>query len=86
MNMIHTLSFIIGSPTVQQLLMSVIHKVTGVGNLKTKAKGRGIVELISWCNHHKYILQLENVLYIPTNRNNLISLGKWDQDVKYEMN
>ena len=54
--------------------------VTEVGKLETKAKGRGTVELISWCNHHKYMLQLENVLYIPTNHNNLISLGKWDQD------
>jgi hypothetical protein len=54
-------------------------KVTGVGNLVTKAEGRGTVELTSWCNGHKYILQLENVLYIPNNRNNLISLGKWDQ-------
>ena len=50
--------------------------VTGVGNLVTKAKGQGTVELTSWCNGHKYILQLENVLYIPNNRNNLISLGK----------
>ena len=54
--------------------------VTGVGNLETKAEGRGTVELISWCNDHKYILQLKNVLYIPNNCNNLISLGKWDQD------
>ena len=28
---------------------------------------------------HNYILQLESVLYIPTNRNNLISLGRWDK-------
>ena len=53
--------------------------VAGVGNLETKAEGRGTVELTSWCNGHKYILQLEDVLYIPNNRNNLISLGKWDQ-------
>ena len=53
--------------------------VTGVGNMETKAEGRGTVELTSWCNGHKYILQLENVLYIPNNRNNLISLGKWDK-------
>ena len=53
--------------------------VTGVGNLETKAEGRGTVELTSWCNGHKYILQLEDVLYIPNNRNNLIALGKWDQ-------
>ena len=30
-------------------------------------------------NGHNFILQLEDVLYIPTNRNNLISLGKWDK-------
>ena len=42
-------------------------KVTGVGNLVTKAEGRGTVELKSWCNGHNYILQLENVLYIPNN-------------------
>jgi len=53
--------------------------VIGVGNLVTKAKGQGTVELTSWCNGHKYILQLKNVLYIPNNPNNLISLSKWDQ-------
>ena len=41
--------------------------VTGVGNLVMKAKGQDTVELTSWCNGHKYILQLENVLYIPNN-------------------
>ena len=41
--------------------------VTGVGNLVTKAKGRGTVELTSWCNGHKYILQLKNILYILNN-------------------
>ena len=42
-------------------------KVTGVGNMVTKAEGQGIVELTSWCNGHKFILQLENVLCIPNN-------------------
>jgi len=41
--------------------------VMGVGNIETKAEGQGTVELISWCNSHKYILQLEDVLYIPKN-------------------
>ena len=54
-------------------------KVTGIGNMVTKAERQGIVELTSWCNGHKFILQLENVLYIPNNQNNLISLSKWDQ-------
>ena len=52
--------------------------VVGVGRLKAKAKGRGTIELKSWYNNKTYILKLENILYIPTNRNNFISLGKWD--------
>ena len=41
--------------------------VSGVRNVKTKAKGRGTVELKSSYNGHNYILELKNVLYIPTN-------------------
>jgi hypothetical protein len=53
--------------------------VSGVGDKKTKAKGRGTVELKSSFKGRKYTLELQNVLYIPTNRNNLISLGRWDK-------
>ena len=53
--------------------------VSGVGNVKTKAEGWGTVELILSCNGHEYTLQLEDVFYILTNRNNLIALGKWDK-------
>ena len=53
--------------------------VSGVGNVKTKAEGRGTVELKSAYGGNDYILELENVLYIPTNRNNLILLGRWDK-------
>ena len=52
--------------------------VRGVGDVTTKAKGCGTVELESECNGVTYLLKLEDVLYIPTNRNNLISLGRWD--------
>jgi hypothetical protein len=41
--------------------------VASVGNVKTKAEGRGTIELISHHNSHKYILTLDDVLYIPTN-------------------
>ena len=47
--------------------------------MKAEAKGRGTVELKSSVNGHDYVLELKNVLYIPTNRNNLISLGRWDK-------
>ena len=52
--------------------------VVGVGHLKAKAEGKGTIELESRYKNKTFILKLENVLHIPTNRNNLISLGKWD--------
>ena len=52
--------------------------VAGVGNIKAQVAGRGTVELLSTCNGHTYCLQLKNVLHIPTNRNSLLSLGRWD--------
>ena len=53
--------------------------VSGVGDVKTEAKGWGTVELKSSYQGHNYILELKNVLYILTNWNNLISLGRWDK-------
>ena len=50
----------------------------GVGNVKAQAQGRGTVELESVVNRQTYILKLQDVLYIPTNKQNLISLGHWD--------
>ena len=41
--------------------------VSGVGNVKIEAKGRGTVELKSSYIGHDYILELKTVLYIPTN-------------------
>ena len=52
--------------------------VGGVGGIKTHAKGRGTVQLKSTCDGQKYILTLQDVLYIPGNKNNLISLGCWE--------
>jgi len=37
-----------------------------------------MVKVESIHNSHKYLLQLENILYIPSNPNNLFSLGRWD--------
>ena len=54
-------------------------KVSGVGNVKSKAIGRGTIELNSSYNGKNYTIELKNVLHIPTNRNNLISLGRWDK-------
>ena len=54
-------------------------RVSGVGNVKTEANGRGTVVLKSSYKGKNHIFKLKNVLYIPTNRNNLILLGRWDK-------
>ena len=51
---------------------------SGVGNITTLAEGRGTVELESNVNGQTYIFKLKDVLYIPSNNQNLISLGRWD--------
>jgi hypothetical protein len=53
--------------------------VAGVGNNKANIEGRGTIELESCYKGHKYLLRLDDVLYIPSNCNNLISLGRWDK-------
>src|ERR1700683_10363 len=53
--------------------------VTGVGGKKAAAIGRGTVILISNCNGIDWTLKLENVLHVPRQRNNLISLERWDK-------
>ena len=52
--------------------------VAGVGNTRVPIEGHRTVELISECNSHKILLHLEHVLHILANKNNLISLGRWD--------
>jgi len=52
--------------------------VGGVGGIKTCAAGRGTITLESTYNGQKYTLVLKDVLYIPRNKNNLISLGHWE--------
>ena len=54
--------------------------ISGVGGMKAHAIGRGNVKLKSECNNRTYILKLKNVLHVPKNKNNLLSLGKWERD------
>ena len=49
--------------------------VHGVGNVQTHAEGKGNIKIISTVNVIKHQLTLKDVLYIPTNQQNLISLG-----------
>src|SRR5262245_7803220 len=52
--------------------------VTGIGGRVANIAGRGTVDLISTCNGKKYKLRLQDVLHIPDQKYNLISLGRWD--------
>src|SRR6202451_4477204 len=53
--------------------------VTGVGGKKAAAIGRGTAILNSNCNGVDWTLKLENILHVPGQRNNSISLGRWDK-------
>jgi hypothetical protein len=54
--------------------------VAGVGNTKMSVTGHGMVKLRSRCKGQEYNLRLENVLHIPSNRNNLLALGRWEKN------
>jgi hypothetical protein len=54
-------------------------RITGVGNTSTHAEGRGTVELESQMDGQRFIIKLLDVLYIPSNKQNLFSLGRWDK-------
>ena len=56
--------------------------ISGVGELSTFTIGRGTIYLHSECEGKPYILQLNNVLHILKNRNNLLSLGRWEAQHK----
>ena len=59
--------------------------VCGIGNKSAHAVGKGTIELISYLNEQKFIIFLEEILYIPTTKNNLISLRRWDSITKGEI-
>ena len=54
--------------------------IGGVGGTKTRAIGRGDINLRSECDGHPYLLKFRNVLHVPENKNNLFSLGRWEKD------
>ena len=68
--------------TYESLTNKVVH---GVGNKTAHAIGKGTIELISYVNEQKCIICLEDVLYIPTTKNNLLSLSRWDNITQGEI-
>ena len=68
--------------TYESLTSKVVH---GISNKTAHVIGKGTIELISYINKQKVIICLEDVLYIPTTKNNLISLRRWDNITKGEI-
>jgi len=54
-------------------------KVTGVRGVQVFAVGKGTVYLSSECDGKTNIICLNNVLHIPCNQNNLLSVIQWDK-------
>ena len=57
--------------------------IAGVGDIKTHAVGKGTIYLCSECDGLAHILELKHVLHVPSNRNNLLSLAKWEKHGRY---
>ena len=53
--------------------------IAGVGPLRTNAVGKGTIYLQSRCDRYLHTIELNNALHVPENRNNLLSLGRWEQ-------
>jgi hypothetical protein len=53
--------------------------VHGVGNAQASVEGRGDIKIKSVINRNEHELTLRDVLYIPSNQQNLLSLSWWDK-------
>jgi len=51
--------------------------IFGVGGITTRTLGRGKVKIETIYNNKIHTITLSDILYVPTNRHNLLSLGRW---------
>jgi len=54
-------------------------RVTGIGGVQAFAVGKGTVYLSTECDGKHSIIHLQNVLHIPCNQDNLLSVIRWDK-------
>ena len=53
-------------------------KVYGVGRRETKIEGHGMINLVTQYGERSTTLRLEHVNFIPSNKYNILSLGRWE--------
>ena len=66
---------IANSRTVFDSFETLKRAINGVGNASTYAEGKGTVNVQSKVGTKTFCLTLHDVLYVPTNQHNLLSLG-----------
>ena len=57
--------------------------IKGVSSMKAFAVGKGTVILNSKCDGKIYMIELRDVLHVPSNRNSLFAAGNWEQCGRY---
>ncbi len=73
-----TTSHITNSRNAFMAYQSLKKPISGVDNVITYAQGRGTVDIHTQVDNENFALILENVLYVPQNPHNLLSLSCWD--------
>ncbi len=51
--------------------------ITGIGGLRAHAEGCSDVDMYTTLGGMMHTIHLRDVLYVPGNKNNLFSLGRW---------
>ena len=58
--------------------------ISGVGGIRMHAIGKGTVVLRSECKGYMHTLHLNDVLHVPNNKNNLFSIGCWEEQLQWQ--
>jgi len=58
--------------------------ILGIGGIRTHAIGKGTIVLHSEVNGYIHTLCLNDVLHVPNNKNNLFSIGCWEEQLQWQ--
>jgi len=57
--------------------------IKGISSVKTFAIGKGTIFLSSKCDGKVHTIKLRDILHVPSNRNNLLAAGNWEECRRY---